>query len=345
VNQRRGWRLTTAKAFLRGADRGKLEVATGAHIRRVLVEDGRAIGVEYEQGGKTVVARTRREVILCAGAIGSPQILQLSGIGRAALLRGHGIEVLRDVPAIGANLQDHLQLRCTWRLEGARTLNTMANSLWGKVRIGLEYAVTRRGPMSMAPSQLGAFAHSREGLETPDLEFHVQPLSLEAFGQPLDDFDAMTASVCNLRPQSRGVVEIKSPEARDAPRIAPNYLSTPSDRQVAVASIRLARRIMAQGAMARYAPQEMKPGTAAESDADLAQAAGDIGTTIFHAAGTVAMGADPKAPVDPQLRLRAVGALRVVDASVMPRITSGNTNSPVIMIAEKASDMILADAR
>jgi choline dehydrogenase-like flavoprotein len=220
----------------------------------------------------------------------------------------------------------------------------MANSWSGKARIGLEYALRRSGPMSMAPSQLGAFAYSREGLQTPDLEFHVQPLSLPAFGQPLDDFPAITASVCNLRPESRGVVEITSPEARDAPRIAPNYLATRGDRQVSVAAIRLARRIMGQGAMARYAPLEMMPGAAAQEADDLVRAAGDIGTTIFHPVGTVAMGPGPNAPVDAQLRLRGIGGLRVVDASVMPRITSGNTNAPVIMIAEKASDMILADA-
>ncbi|HSG55768.1 MAG TPA: GMC family oxidoreductase N-terminal domain-containing protein, partial [Paracoccaceae bacterium] len=241
VNQRRGWRMNTAKAFLRSATGKGLKVETQAHTRRVVIEDGRAVGVEYECGGQVHVARASAEVILSAGAIGSPQILQLSGIGPGALLQRHGIAVQRDVAGVGANLQDHLQLRCAWRLQGAVTLNTMANSLWGKAKIGLEYALNRSGPMSMAPSQLGAFAKSREGLATPDLEYHVQPLTLEAFGQPLHDFPAMTASVCNLRPESRGVVEIVSTDPKAAPRIQPNYLSTEGDRRVAVDAIRQAR--------------------------------------------------------------------------------------------------------
>ncbi|WP_319825096.1 GMC family oxidoreductase [Thalassovita sp.] len=345
VNQRNGWRMNTAKAFLRTTSGQGLKIETHAHTRRVLVEHGRCVGVEYEQNGQVKTARAAGEVILSAGAIGSPQILQLSGIGPAALLHKYGIEVLRDVAGIGANLQDHLQLRCAWKLSHGRTLNTLANSLWGKAMIGLEYALKRSGPMSMAPSQLGAFAKSRPDLETPDLEFHVQPLTLEAFGQPLHDFPAMTASVCNLRPESRGVVEITSPDPKAKPRIAPNYLSTEGDRRVAADSIRLARRIIGQRAMAKYAPQEMKPGITGESDTDLAKAAGDIGTTIFHPSGTVRMGTDDIAPLDPQLRLRGIGRLRVVDCSIMPTITSGNTNAPTIMIAEKASDMILASAR
>ncbi|WP_109466300.1 GMC family oxidoreductase [Albibacillus kandeliae] len=342
VNQRNGWRLNTAKAFLRTAPKDKLQVETGAHTTRLLIEEGRCVGVEYRQGGVLKTARCGGEVILSAGAVNSPQILQLSGIGPGALLQDHGIDVLREVEGIGGNLQDHLQLRCAWRLTGAKTLNTMASSLFGKAMIGLEYMLRRTGPMSMAPSQLGAFSKSRPDLETPDLEYHVQPLSLEAFGQPLHDFPAMTASVCNLRPESRGQVRIVSPDPATAPRIAPNYLSTEGDRAVAVAAIRQVRRIMAQPAMARYRPEEMKPGLQAATDAELEAAAGDIGTTIFHPVGTVRMGADDSAPLDPQLRLRGVGGLRVVDASVMPTITSGNTNSPTIMIAEKASEMILA---
>jgi choline dehydrogenase-like flavoprotein len=221
----------------------------------------------------------------------------------------------------------------------------MANSLIGKAKIGLEYVMKRSGPMSMAPSQLGAFAKSRPDLETPDLEFHVQPLTLEAFGQPLHDFPAMTASVCNLRPESRGVVEITSKDPKAKPKIAPNYLSTEGDRAVAANSIRLARRVMEQGAMAKYNPEEMKPGITAQTEEELAAAAGDIGTTIFHPSGTIHMGASDNAPLDPRLRLRGVDGLRVVDCSVMPTIVSGNTNSPTIMIAEKASDMILEDAR
>ena len=345
VNQRRGWRMNTAKAFLRTTKTDHLKVETHAHTRRVLLEQGRCVGVEYEQGGEIKTARARGEVILSAGAVNSPQILQLSGLGPAALLQNHGIEVARDIGAVGANLQDHLQLRCAWKLTGAKTLNTMANSVIGKAKIGLEYVLRRSGPMSMAPSQLGAFSKSRTGLATADLEYHVQPLTLEAFGQPLHDFPAMTASVCNLRPESRGSVEITSNDPKAAPKIAPNYLSTEGDRRVAIDAIRQARAIMAQAPMAQYAPEEMKPGIGAQSDAELAKAAGDVGTTIFHPVGTVAMGAQDHAPLDERLRLRAVAGLRVVDASVMPRITSGNTNAPTIMIAEKASEMILADAR
>ncbi|SLN57267.1 Alcohol dehydrogenase [acceptor] [Roseovarius litorisediminis] len=345
VNQRNGWRLNTAKAFLRAGSGPNLKVETRAHTRCILLEGGRAVGVEYEQHGKVHTARAAGEVILSAGAIGSPQILQLSGIGPGRLLREHGIVVQLEVPGIGGNLQDHLQLRCAWRLTGAMTLNTMANSLRGKMAIAMEYLLKRSGPMSMAPSQLGAFAKSRPGLTTPDLEFHVQPLSLEAFGGGLHDFPGMTASVCNLRPESRGKVAIASRNPHDAPVIAPNYLSTHGDRQVAASAIRLTRQIMAQAPLQRYHPEEIKPGQDAQSDAELALAAGDIGTTIFHPVGTVHMGAEDTAPLDPRLRLRGVGGLRVVDASVMPTITSGNTNSPTIMIAEKAADMILEDAR
>jgi len=345
VNQRDGWRVNTASAFLRTSTGLNLKVETQAHTRRVLIEDGRAVGVEYDQGGETRVARASAEVILSAGAIGSPQILQLSGLGPGALLRDHGIDVQRDMAGVGANLQDHLQLRCAWRLTGAKTLNTLANSLLGKARIGLEYAFKRSGPMSMAPSQLGAFSKSRDGLETPDLEYHVQPLSLEAFGQPLHDFPAITASVCNLRPESRGTVQITANDPYAPPRISPNYLSTEGDRRVAVDAIRQARAIMSQTPMQHYAPKEMKPGIETDDAADLARVAGDIGTTIFHPTCTVRMGPDQDAPLDARLRLRGISGLRVVDASVMPTITSGNTNAPTIMIAEKAADMILADAR
>lgn len=345
VNQRNGWRMNTARAFLRTARAARLCVETQAHTRRVMFDGDRAVGVEYDHKGQTKTARARAEVILSAGAIGSVQVLQMSGVGPGEVLQKHGLRVQRDVPQIGRNLQDHLQLRCAWRLSGVKTLNTLANSLWGKAKIGLEYALKRTGPMSMSPSQLGAFSRSRPDVATPDLEYHVQPLSLNAFGGDLDPFDALTASVCNLRPESRGVVEITSNDPYAAPRIAPNYLSTEGDRQVAVAAIRQARAIMAQGPMARYQPDEIKPGVASDDDADLAQAAGDIGTTIFHPVGTVRMGADADAPLDGALRLRGVDGLRVVDASVMPAITSGNTNSPTIMIAEKAADMILAEAR
>ena len=345
VNQRSGWRMNTAKAFLRTADGSNLKVETQAHCRRIIVQDGRATGVEYSRGGEVLTAQARGEVILSAGAINSPQILQLSGFGPGGLLQEHGIGVARDMPAIGGNLQDHLQLRCAWRLSQGRTLNTLANSFWGKAKIGLEYALKRSGPMSMAPSQLGAFSRSRPDLTTPDLEYHVQPLTLEAFGQPLHDFPGLTASICNLRPESRGRVEIASNDPHQAPRILPNYLSTEGDRQVAVAAIRQARSIMAQPAMARYGAEELKPGITSTEEADLVRAAGDIGTTIFHPTCTVHMGQGEEAPLDAELRLRGVAGLRVADASVMPRITSGNTNAPTIMIAEKAADLILEAAR
>ena len=342
VNQRNGWRMNTAKAFLRTASAARLKVETEAQVLRLVLDGARVTGVEYHRAGQRLTATARAEVILSAGAIGSPQILQLSGIGPAALLREHGIEVALNSPGIGGNLQDHLQLRCAWRLNGAKTLNSLAGSLFGKAKIGLEYALKRSGPMSMAPSQLGAFSKSRPDLATPDLEYHVQPLSLDAFGGDLHPFDAMTASVCNLRPESRGVVEITSPDPAAPPRIAPNYLSTEGDRQVAVAAIRQARAIMAQAPMARYRPDEIKPGIASDAPDDLVKAAGDVGTTIFHPVGTVRMGADDAAPLDETLRMRGVDGLRVVDASIMPTITSGNTNSPTIMIAEKAADMILS---
>ena len=343
VTQHGGLRHSLARAFLHPARRRpNLRVLTGVQTCRVVIEQGRATGVEVIEGGARRVLSGRR-VILSAGAIGSPQILQLSGIGPGKLLQEMGIPVLRDAP-VGENLQDHLQIRCAWRVSNARTLNRLSATPWGKARIGLHYALTRRGPMSMAPSQLGAFTRSGPQVATPDLEYHVQPLSLPAFGQPLHDFDALTASVCHLRPESRGWVRITSPDPMQAPEIAPNYLSTPGDRLVAAQAIRLTRRIMQAAPMARYAPQEFMPeaGTG-DDDAALASAAGRIGSTIFHPVGTVAMGADAGAPLDPQLRVRGVEGLRVVDASVMPRITSGNTNAPVVMIAERAAALIRAE--
>jgi len=342
VNQKNGWRLNTAKAFLRSTKSNKLRVETKAMTQRVIIESGQAVGVQYMQNGQIKTARVNAEVILSAGAIGSVQLLHLSGIGPGSVLAENGIEVELQQNEIGQNLQDHLQLRCACRLEGANTLNTMANSMFGKAKIGLEYLFKRSGPMSMAPSQLGAFSKSRPDLETPDLEYHVQPLSLEAFGQPLHEFPAITASVCNLRPESRGTVTISSKNPNDAPRISPNYLSTEGDKQTAVSAIRQARRIMSHGPMSKYKPHEIKPGIYSDADEDLIKAAGDIGTTIFHPVGTVRMGADETAPLDQRLKMRGIGNLRVVDASIMPTITSGNTNSPTIMIAEKAADMILS---
>jgi choline dehydrogenase len=281
--------------------------------------------------------------LLTAGAVGSPQLLQLSGIGPAALLQANGIAVAHDAPGVGENLQDHLQLRMVFKVSNAKTLNTSAASWFGKMKIGLEYAVLQSGPMSMAPSQLGAFARSDASQQTPNLEYHVQPLSLEKFGDPLHAFPAFTASVCNLRPTSRGHVRIASGDAYAAPKITPNYLTTPEDRAVAAAALALTRRIVAAPAMAKYAPEEFRPGSQFQTEAELAEAAGQIGTTIFHPVGTCRMGkdGDPMAVVDSQLRVRGVSGLRVVDASVMPFITSGNTNSPTLMIAEKAAQMIL----
>ena len=283
---------------------------------------------------------------MSAGAIGSPQILQLSGLGPAALSQKLGIAVVQDIPGVGQNLQDHLQIRAVFKVKNAITLNTQANSLWGKAKIGLEYAFKRSGPMSMAPSQLGAFTRSDPDQPYPNLEYHVQPLSLEAFGQPLHNFNAFTASVCNLNPTSRGQVRITSPDFRVAPAIAPNYLSTEVDRKIAADSLRLTRAIVAQPALQQYAPEEYKPGVQFQTDTELAKLAGDIATTIFHPCGTTAMGpsSDPLSVVDTRLKLRGVAGLRVVDAGVMPRITSGNTNSPTLMIAEKAAQWIAEDA-
>lgn len=354
VNQRKGWRWNTAKAFLRPLclGRSNFELWTGAQVRRLLLEreDGalhcRGAEVGTPKGLETVRLKPGGELLLAAGAIGSPQILQLSGLGPAALLQGLGIEVQQDLPGVGANLQDHLQIRAVFKVQGAKTLNTLANSLWGKAAIGLEYLLRRSGPMSMAPSQLGAFAKSSPDKAWPDLQYHVQPLSLDAFGEPLHAFPAFTASVCNLNPTSRGTVSIRSADAADAPAIAPNYLSTEEDRRIAAESLRLTRRIVAQPALAAYRPEEYKPGPQYQSDEELARLAGDIATTIFHPVGTCKMGRaeDAMAVVDSRLRVRGVAGLRVVDASVMPSITSGNTNSPTLMIAEKAAEWVLGGA-
>ena len=346
VNQRRGWRWSTAKAFLRPAkDRSNLRVFTQAQATRLRLAEGRAVGLELRLAGAPAAIEAKGEVILAAGAVASPQLLQLSGVGPGALLQEHGIEVRHALEGVGENLQDHLQVRCAYKVQGVRTLNEKANSILGRMAIGLEYALFRSGPMSMAPSQMGAFARTDPSFETPNVEYHVQPLTLDKFGEPLHPFPAFTAAVCNLRPESRGHIRIKSPDPLAAPAIRPNYLSTAGDRRVAADGIRLTRRIIAQPALQRYAPLEFKPGPEIESDEDLARAAGDIATTIFHPVGTCKMGQDPMAVVDARLRVKGLQALRVVDASVMPSITSGNTNSPTIMIAEKAADMIREDAK
>jgi choline dehydrogenase len=348
VNQRRGVRWNASKAFLRPVmRRTNLTVLTDWQVRRLRLAGKRAIGVEFSQDGEEVFAGARIETVLAAGAIGSPQILQLSGIGPAALLREHGIPVALDSPGVGENLQDHLQLRMAFKVRNVRTLNEWANTLRGKVSMGLEYLLFRTGPLTMAPSQLGGFTRSDPSQRTANLEYHVQPLSLDKFGDPLHPFPAFTASVANLRPTSRGSVRIRSADPLAAPSIRPNYLTTDADRRIAAASLKLTRGICRRPALAKYQPEEFLPGPGFESDEDLARAAGDIGTTIFHPVGTCKMGpdSDPGAVVDARLRLRGVERLRVVDASIMPTITSGNTNSPTLMIAERGSDMIREDRK
>ena len=350
VNQRSGVRWNTSKAFLRPArGRANLQVWTGHQATSLLLHGGRVTGVQLQPaaGGEAVQALAASEVVLCAGAVGTPQLLQLSGIGDGDLLHTLGIAPQHTLPGVGENLQDHLQIRAVFQVQGTKTLNVIANSLWGKAGIALEYLLRRSGPMSMAPSQLGAFTRSTPGQAWPNVEYHVQPLSLDAFGQPLHRFNAFTASVCNLNPTSRGFVRLASKRPQDAPRIQARYLSTPEDRHVAADSLRLTRRIAAMPALAPFQPQEVKPGVQYQSDDDLARLAGDIGTTIFHPVGTCRMGrpGEPGAVVDPRLRLQGLAGLRIADASVMPTITSGNTNAPTLMVAERAAEWMLQDRR
>jgi len=349
MNQKRGVRWSATKAWLRPAlGRPNLKVLTKAHTKAIRVEevDGRkrATGIDIVvEGQGEGFARARKEVILAAGAIGSPQLLQLSGIGPGALLRQHGIGVVHELPGVGENLHDHLQIRMVWKVNG-KTLNERANSWLGKAAMGLEYLVFKTGPLTMPPSQLGAFARSDPAQATPDVEWHVQPLSLGKFGDPLDPFPAITPSVCNLRPTSRGHLRIASPDPFAPPRIVLNYLSTDEDRRVAARSMRMTRRIMAAKALARYAPQEWRPGPSVDDDEGLVKAAGDLGTTIFHPVGTCRMGRDASSVVDERLRVHGIEHLRVIDASVMPRITSGNTNAPTYMIAERGAELVLEDS-
>jgi choline dehydrogenase len=354
VNQKSGWRWNTAQAFLRPTcfARPNFELWTQAQVAGLVIEtdaDGgkRCTGVRVWDGHQLVTASATREVALSAGSIGSAQILQLSGIGAGKDLKQVGVDVTHDLPGVGANLQDHLQIRSVYKVKNAKTLNTLANSWWGKAKIGLEYALSRSGPMSMAPSQLGAFTKSDAQREWANIQYHVQPLSLDAFGEPLHSFPAITASVCNLNPSSRGSVSLKSPDFKVPPAIAPNYLSTDEDRKVAADSLRVTRRIMSQAAMAAFEPEEFKPGVQYQTDEELARLAGDIASTIFHPVGTTRMGRadDPMAVVNSQLQVRGIRGLRVVDAGVMPTITSGNTNSPTLMIAEKAAHWMARDAR
>ena len=344
VNQKRGVRMSAARAFLKPVlKRPNLRLETGVLVEKVLFEGRRAVGVQLQQNGQSVTARARGEVILAAGAVGSPQILQLSGVGSSDWLGEFGIPVVLDKPGVGRNLQDHLQQRAIFKVQGTETLNTAYHSLARRALMGAQYALFQKGPLTMAPSQLGIFTLSSNEHERANIEFHVQPLSLDRFGEPLHRFPAITVSACNLRPTSRGTLRLRSADPADKPKIAPNYLSTPEDRRVAADAIRVTRRLMKQPALQPYHPEEFLPGPAVgDDDAALAKAAGDIGTTIFHPIGTAKMGlpSDPMAVVDGELRVMGLERLRVVDASVMPTITSGNTNTPTIMIADKAAEMI-----
>lgn len=345
VNQRSGWRMTTHTAFLKPiSKRANLRVVTDAMVHRIEMDGARVTGVTFQRGARAETAQAR-ETILSAGALNTPKLMMLSGIGNPNDLAPHGIEIRHESRELGRNLQDHLQLRLSWRVRDVASLNVQAATLWGKAKIAAEYAAFRTGPMSMAPSQLGVFTRSHPSKATPDLQYHVQPLSLGAFGEPLHNFPAFTASVCDLRPSSRGQVTLASAEAKDAPLISPNYLSTEADRQTAARAIRLTRAIAAQTPLARYAPEEFMPGPVGETDAELAQAAGDIATTIFHPAGTARMGTDPGAVVDGRLRVNGLAGLRICDTSVMPTIPSGNTAAPTMMVAEKAAQMLLEDQK
>ncbi len=349
VNQKRGRRWSAARGFLKPAlMRANLRLETNVLVDRVIIENGRAVGVRFSRGGESFEARTGGEVILCSGSLGSPAMLQRSGIGPAEWLTPLGVDVVADRPGVGRNLQDHLQQRAIYKVSGVRTLNETYYSLIGRGWMGVDYALRRRGPLTMAPSQLGIFTRSDPTRERANIQFHAQPLSLDKFGDPLHRFPAVTVSACNLQPTSRGVVRLRTTAPDAAPIIAPNYLATEEDRRVAADAIRVTRRLMQQKALAPYRPEEYLPGpSVGNDDGSLAKAAGDIGTTIFHPVGTAKMGlaSDPSAVVDARLCVHGVGALRVVDASVMPTITSGNTNTPTAMIAAKAAGMILEDAR
>lgn len=346
VNQHRGIRWNAAKAFLKPVRaRKNLRIVTEAHTHRIVFDGRRATGVVYEIRGARYLAHAGCEVIVAAGAINSPKLLELSGVGSGQHLARFDIPVVHDLKGVGENLQDHLQIRTVFRVSNTKTLNEQANRLLGKAQIGLQYALSRSGPMSMAPSQFGMFTKSDPALTTPDLEYHVQPLSTDRLGDPLHAFPAITVSVCNLRPQSVGTCHIGSTDTGLQPDIRLNYLSAEADKLTAVKSIRQARRIMTARALEPYAPTEILPGKAHETDADLLREAGNIATTIFHPVGTCRMGSDDRAVVDARLRVHGLENLRIVDASVMPKIVSGNTASPVVMIAEKAAEMILGESR
>jgi choline dehydrogenase-like flavoprotein len=349
VNQKRGFRWSAARAFLKPVlGRANLRLETGVLVEKVLFDGKRAVGVQFRQNGRPFEARAKGETILSAGSVGSPQILQLSGVGPAEWLAELGIALVHDKPGVGRNLQDHLQQRAIFKVQGVKTLNETYHSLIGRALMGGEYALFQKGPLTMAPSQLGIFTTSSPEHERANIEFHVQPLSLDKFGDPLHRFPAITVSACNLRPTSRGTIRLRSADPSAKPLIAPNYLATYEDKRVAADAIRVTRRLMRQHALQAYRPEEFLPGPGvADDDASLAKAAGDIGTTIFHPVGTAKMGipSDPLAVVDERLRVIGLDGLRVIDASVMPSITSGNTNTPTIMIADKAAQMVIEDGR
>ncbi|MCZ8187241.1 MAG: GMC family oxidoreductase N-terminal domain-containing protein [Beijerinckiaceae bacterium] len=348
VNQKKGLRWSAARGFLDPVrSRPNLTILTGAEAERILFEGTRASGIAFRQDGQRRIARARRSVVLAAGAVASPKLLMLSGIGRGETLRGLGLDVIADRPGVGQNLQDHLQIRPIYKVRNVRTLNADYANLLKRAWMGVEFALFRSGPMTMAPSQLGVFTRSDARYAMPNLQFHVQPLSLDKFGEGLHPFPAFTASVCNLRPTSRGEIRLASTDPFEAPVIDPNYLATEEDRQVAADSLRLVRRIVASEALRAFEPEEYRPGPEIRSETDLIRAAGDLGTTIFHPVGTARMGRrdDPQAVVDERLSVIGVEGLRVIDASVMPTITSGNTNSPTLMIAEKGAAMLMADTR
>lgn len=348
VTQKNGWRLNSARAFIKpAARRENLTLITGATVDKLLFNGSRCIGVQFMGGNKTHIAQANKEVLLSAGAIGSVQILERSGIGHEDRLKGLDIPVVKHLPGVGENLQDHLQIRMIYKVSGLRTLNKLASHIWGKLFIGLQYLIARKGPMSMAPSQLGVFAHSSDKVDRPDLEYHVQPLSLEKFGDPLHTFSAFTASVCNLRPSSRGTVHITSKDLNAFPAIDPNYLSTDEDKRVAINSIKVTRQIMMAQAFKPFTPEEYKPGAKVTDDDELLTNIGDIGTTIFHPVGTCKMGKldDPTAVVDSELKVIGVSGLRIADASVMPTIVSGNTAAPTMMIAEKLAAQLMAHTK
>ncbi len=348
LNQKRGRRWSAARGFLHPIlERDNLAIEIGVHVERLIIEEGRAVGVVYTQHGERREARCSGEVILSAGAVGTPQLLELSGIGDGERLSKLGVSVAKHLPGVGENLQDHLQIRPIYKVSNTRTMNVEYQSLLKRMKMGIDYALFRRGPLTMAPSQLGLFTRSSADYATANLQFHIQPLSLDKFGEPMHSFGAITVSVCNVRPASRGSIHATSPDACEHPAIQPNYLSADEDQRVAVDALKVARRLCEAPALAPFAPEEFRPGRHVTSDEDLLRAAGDLGTTIFHPVGTAKMGVadDPMAVVNERLQVRGIGGLRIADASVMPRITSGNTNSPTMMIAEKAAQMILADAR